>query len=102
MSFIVTNYIQCNRSEKKLFSADTFSESLNEKSTIGRFVTDEKVASFGGSKTSKENAKSRLCPGAKTSLYEQMIMLAILLRDYSLELIDANEISCDVDENMFP
>ena len=101
-SFIVVNYIQCNRSNEQMTSPKTFSESLKEESTTGRFIIDKKVASFGGSITNKDNRKSRVCPGAKTSLYEQMIMIAIILRDYSLELTNSKEISCDVDSSMHP
>jgi len=62
MSFIVVNYVQCNRSNEQMTSDKTFSESLAEKSTTGRFIMNEQVASFGGSKISKDNPKSRICP----------------------------------------
>jgi len=101
-SIVVVNYVQCNRSESELAAFETFSKTLEDSATTGRFIMDKRVASFGGSKTSKENEKSRICPGAKTSLYEQMIILAILLRDYSLELIDSQDLSCDVDPAMHP
>ncbi len=101
-SFIVVNYTQCNRSEIQMRTLNHFSESLHEKSTTSRFILDERVASFGGSKVNKENNKTRICPGAKTSLYEQMIMIAILIRDYSLELTDSKEISCEVDLSKHP
>ncbi|MBA3661064.1 MAG: hypothetical protein H0W64_05030 [Gammaproteobacteria bacterium] len=101
-SFIVVNYVQCNRSNKQMTSPETFSESLKGESTVGRFIIDPQVASFGGSINSKENRMSRICPGAKTSLYEQMIMIAILLRDYSLALTDSKEISYEVDASKYP
>jgi cytochrome P450 len=93
-SLIVVNYEQCNRSTPEMISASTFAEHLSESKTIDRFIQDKRVASFGGSK--------RLCPGAKTSLLEQMIMLAIMLRDFSLQLIDANKTSLDKDPKQFP
>jgi cytochrome P450 len=93
-SLIVVNYEQCNRSTPEMISAETFANNLSESKTIDRFIQDKRVASFGGSK--------RLCPGAKTSLLEQMVMLAILLRDFALQLIDANKTSLDKDPKQFP
>ena len=102
MSFTVVNYAECNRSEERMASADTFSEALLCPGTVGKFIMDPRVASFGGSKISKDNPNSRLCPGAKTSLYEQMIMLGILLRDYSLQMTDSKELSCAADPKEHP
>ena len=102
MSFTVVNYAECNRSEERMASADTFSEALRCPRTVENFIMDPRVASFGGSKVSKDNPKSRLCPGAKTSLYEQMIILGILLRDYSLQLTDPKGLSCAADPKEHP
>jgi hypothetical protein len=101
-SFILVNYFQCNRSDEQMASAKTFSDNLHNEATTGRFIMDERVASFGGSKISRNNPNSRICPGAKTSLYEQMIIMAILLRDYSLELADSEKISCEIDPRKHP
>lgn len=102
MSFIVVNYLQCNRSNEKMNSSKTFSDCLSEKSTTGRFIMDENVASFGGGRISRDNPNSRICPGAKTSLYEQMIIIAILLRDFTFESVNSNKIICDVDRSKHP
>jgi len=102
MSFTVVNYIECNRSNEKLISEETFSDNLKSKFTTGDFIHNPQVASFGGSKIDSHNNHSRSCPGAKTSLYEQMIIIVLLLRDYNLTSDDSEEISCEIDPSQHP
>lgn len=101
-SFILVNYAECNRSDTKMTMAETFPDALAKQDTTGRFIMDKRVASFGGSKISRDNPWTRICPGAKTSLLEQMIMIAIIIRDYSLQLTGHKEISCAVDPKAHP
>lgn len=101
-SFILVNYRQSNLSNAKMTDAKTFPNELAQNDTVGRFIMDKRVASFGGSLVSKDNPWTRFCPGAKTSLLEQMIMIAAIIRDYSLLLTDAQKTSCDIDPTMHP
>jgi len=100
-SVIIVNYLKCNIFNKNI-DTNNFAKSLSDDSTIGKFVMNKEVSSFGGSKISKDNKKSRICPGAKTSLYEQMVIIARLLRDYNLKLSDSKQLSCDIDNDKFP
>lgn len=101
-SFVVVNYGECNRSNEAMHSATTFADNLSEESTTGRFIMNPDVASFGGSRGDKTFKKSRICPGAKTSLLEQMIMIARILKDYSLTVSEGSEISVEPDPQMHP
>lgn len=83
-AFIVVNYPECNLNNKNFNTEKKFSESLENQDTIGKFMKNRDIASFGGS-VPKKNAKvTRICPAAKTSLYEQVIMIALILRYYSI------------------
>lgn len=101
-SFVVVNYGECNRSNETMYSATTFADHLSNEATTGRFIMNPDVASFGGSRGDKTFKKSRICPGAKTSLLEQMIIIARLLKDYSLVLSEGSELSVDPDPDMHP
>jgi hypothetical protein len=100
-SFILVNYLECNQGSKHM-RGENFSKILEKQSTVGRFIMNKHVASFGGSQVNRENMQTRICPGAKTSLYEQIIIIGQLLRDYKLNLEDAGRLSCEVDDNKHP
>lgn len=96
---IVVNYFACNRGDTLMVSPETFSNNLAEKSTTARFMRDPRVASFGGSQCDK---KSRICPGGKTALLENMIILGELLKMECLQSIDEKTISAEIDRNTHP
>lgn len=110
-SLIMVNYLECNRSNEEMTPEHNFCKKLKDENrlTVGTFVMSSDNASFGGSDLIRENNKSgkypnnksRKCPGAKFSLYEQMIMMATLLRDYPT-LTSNYKVSCDVDPAAFP
>lgn len=84
-SVTIVNYRQCNLNSQ-----------FPETESAGAFVHSKDTGSFGGS----VDSNSRVCPAARTSLYEQMVMLAVLCRDY--QLTPSPEMSCDVDSKQFP
>lgn len=98
-TFFMVNYRACNAAEK-LDDLKTFSTALlNDKNTILNFWNDSRVSSFGGS---LEGGKSRKCPAARTSLLEQIIAIAVLLRDFNLSLSNAVSLSCKIDHTKSP
>ncbi len=97
---VVVNYQKCNELQKDMKDEKGFASELSSQATVGRFVSNKKVASFGGSAIDKDNKVSRVCPGAKTALNGQMVMLANLISGYKVML--ENSISCVVDRRAHP
>ena len=95
---VIVNYKACNISEPKL--RFQFSDSLRSRATVERFIHDPRNASFGGSRIRKDSQQSRICPGAKVSLYEQMLLLSLLLKSFNLN--PSRQISLEVEESAFP
>lgn len=96
-TFFMVNYRACNAAEK-LDDLNTFStELLRDKNTILNFWNDQRVSSFGGS---LEGGKSRKCPAARTSLLEQIIAIAVLLRDFNVS--PSGTVSCEIDHTKSP
>jgi cytochrome P450 len=97
-SIIIVNYKSCNLNEQELNK--DFKNCLSKTATTSRFIHDPKNASFGGSRMTQSSPKSRICPGAKTSLLEQMVLLSCLLRNFEL----STEVPMDtsVDPRGFP
>jgi hypothetical protein len=95
---LIVNYLECNRSEK--YNKDPIELKLlfNNHNTQ-RISMDKHVASFGGSDINSNNHKTRICPGRVFSLFEQMIMLTELLKNFDLTIQHA---SCTVDDTQFP
>jgi hypothetical protein len=98
-SLLLIDYVGCNRSIDIKSQAEFSDMLLADSFTIGKFILDKRVASFGGSVVNKNNRQTRVCPGAKTSLLEQSMMLAMILRKFSLK---GSEISCDIDIEQHP
>jgi hypothetical protein len=97
-TIIVVNYLECNRSEPCFSSQDEMGSLLSRHTTEG-FTTDKQVASFGGSLKNESNNKSRICPGRTFSLFEQMIILTVLLNQYDISF---NQVDCASDDAHFP
>lgn len=97
-SIIIVNYKACNMNEEELNR--NFKGSLASSATTGRFIHNPQNASFGGSRITQDSPKSRICPGAKVSLYEQMVLLSSILK--SFELSKVGSVSVEVDTQCFP
>jgi cytochrome P450 len=98
-SFIFVNYKACNDSNAELATAQQFQEALKAKKTVSHFVHGQLTASFGGSRLHEGNTATRTCPGAPTSIFEQIILTALMLQHF--DIVGTN-ISLEQDPRCFP
>lgn len=95
-TLIIVNYRECNLTNSLAPSLEEFREQLSETDTTWKFMRSPKMtASFGGS----AKGKTRVCPAAKVSLYEQMIVIATLLKSFSIR---QESLSLEVNPEPFP
>lgn len=98
-SFVLVNYVECNRSDPHLQKESKLASLLKENNTLDDMVRGQHVASFGGSVQNDSNHHTRTCPAARTSLLEQDVVLSLLLRKFD---VVADGVELDEDPNLHP
>ena len=94
-SLTFVNYQACNTANAAQFNA------MNRE-TLGEITRTKQNSSFGGSLIDENNKHTRACPAAKTSLYEQALMLVMLLKRCKLEVDADHVINLKNDDSKFP
>lgn len=89
--FILNDYVSCHRSEFKDNEIWQFLMDLPTP-TVRSFANSNRVAAFGGT--------LRRCPGRDLAIYEQLIILATIMRRSMLHSV--TDVSLDVDHSTFP